>query len=57
MKEREEASPRNTSAGVRGRGKSGREQGERNNMAAVHPGRVAGGEERKKEKRRDAVQR
>ena len=57
MKEREEASPRNTSAGVSGRGKSGREQGERNNMAAVHPGRVAGGEERKKEKRRDAVQR
>lgn len=57
MNEREEASPRNTTGGVTGGGKTGKNQGERNKIANVRPGRVPGGEERKKEKRRDDTQR
>lgn len=57
MNEIEEASPRNTTGGVTGQGKSGKNQEEENKMANVRPGRVPGGEERKKEKRRDDTQR
>lgn len=57
MNEIEEASPRNTTGAVTGRGKSGKNQEEENKMANVRPGRVPGGEERKKEKRRDDTQR
>lgn len=57
MNEIEEASPRNTTEGVTGQGKSGKNQEEENKMANVRPGRVPGGEERKKEKRRDDTQR
>ena len=49
--------PETPRGGVTGGGKTGKNQGERNKIANVRPGRVPGGEERKKEKRRDDTQR